>query len=120
MRNNDAVLAEQTADLVHKSHPIGDQTTANPMNSLDRQLFGGFDRNKPHVRTPGCLANRLGVIPIILVGLYIWRDELRADQSNVMPELGESLGPIVRAVRSFHPNDAGWKVCEEGRNVRTA
>jgi hypothetical protein len=71
--------------LVHKSHPIADQPTANPLNSLDRQLFSGFDRNEMHVRMVNGLAERLGVIPIILVGPHISRDELRADQSNVMP-----------------------------------
>jgi len=45
------MLAEQAADLVHKSHPIGDQPSANPMNCLDYQLFSGFDRNSPHGRT---------------------------------------------------------------------
>ena len=33
-----------------------------------------------------------------------------------MPQFGESLGPVVRAVRSLHPNNTGWEVC--GRKSR--
>src|SRR5580704_5554744 len=47
--NDDAVLTEKTADLIDEPDAISDQATANPMNRLHRQLFGGLDRHEAHV-----------------------------------------------------------------------
>ena len=41
-RNDNAVLPEKTADLIDESDAISNQATANPMNRLHCQLFGGL------------------------------------------------------------------------------
>ena len=40
-----------TADV---GDAIGDQTTADPMNRLHRQLFGGLDGHEAHGTGNGC------------------------------------------------------------------
>src|SRR6202020_2371120 len=68
--NDDAVLAEKTADLIDEPDAISDQATANPMNRLHRQLFGGLDRHEAHVWSADRLADTFRVIPVVLVGLH--------------------------------------------------
>ena len=74
--NDDAMLTEKTADLIDEPHAISDQSTANPMNRLHRQLFGGLDGHEAHVGSTDRLADGLRVISIVLVGLHVGRDEL--------------------------------------------
>jgi hypothetical protein len=46
-RNDNAVLPERTADLIDEPDAVSNQATANPMNRLHRQLFGGLDGDSP-------------------------------------------------------------------------
>jgi hypothetical protein len=95
--NDDAMLPEETADLIDEPDAIGDQTTADPMNRLHRQLFGGLDGHEAHVWSTDRLADSFRVIPIVLVGLYIGRDELWTDQSGQGLDLLETRGLDDRA-----------------------
>jgi len=92
------VLPEKTADLIDEPDAISNQATANPMNRLHRQLFGGPDRHEAHVWSADRLAYSLRIIPVVLVGLHIGRDELRTDQSDVVTKVGKRLRPKVGAV----------------------
>jgi hypothetical protein len=111
--NDNAVFPEKTADLIDEPDAVGNQATANPMNRLHRQLFGGLDRHEAHVRSAYRLANRLRIIPIVLVRLHIGRDKLRTDESDVVPKVGKRLRPKVRAVRCLQADKARRQVCEE-------
>jgi hypothetical protein len=46
--NDSPMLGGKTTDLIDESDPIGNQTPANAMNGLHRQLIGRFLRNKTH------------------------------------------------------------------------
>ena len=83
------------------------------MNRLHRQLFGGLDGHEAHVWSTDRLADGFRVIPIVLVGLHIGRDELRTDQSDIVTKIRKRLRPKVCAVRSLHANKARWQVGEE-------
>jgi hypothetical protein len=109
--NDDAVLPEKTADLIDEPDAIRDQATANPMNRLHRQLFGGLDGHEAHVWSTDRLAD--GVRPIVLIGLHIGRDELWTDQSDRVTKVRKRLRPKVCAVRSLHANKARWQVGED-------
>src|SRR5580700_3162851 len=111
--NDNAVFPEKTADLIDEPDAISDQATANPMNRLHRQLFGGLDGHEAHVWSTDRLADGFSVIPIVLVGLHIGRDELWTDQSDIVTKVGKRLRPKVCAVRSLHANKARWQVGEE-------
>jgi hypothetical protein len=53
-----------------------------------------------HVGSADRLADRLRVLPIVLVGLHIGRDELRTDQPDIVTKFGNRLRPKVSTVRS--------------------
>jgi hypothetical protein len=111
--NDNALLPEKTADFIDESDAIRDQTAANPMNRLHRQLFGGLDRHKAHVGSAYRLADGFRVIPIVLVELHVRRDELWTDQSGIVTQIRKRLRPKVCAVRSLHANKARGQVREE-------
>ena len=113
LRNDDAVLPEKTADLIDEPDAIGNQATANPMNCLHRQLLGRLDGHEAHARSTDRLADSFSVIPIVLIGLHIGRDELWTDQSDIVTKVRKRLRPKVCAVRSLHANKARWQVGEE-------
>jgi hypothetical protein len=113
------MLPEKTADLIDEPDPISDQATANPMDRLHCQLFGGLDRHKAHAWSTDRLTDGFGVIPIVLVGLHIRRDKLGTDQPNIMTNLRNRLRPKVRAVRSLHADETRGQVCEEWQNRMT-
>jgi hypothetical protein len=58
-------------------------------------------------------------IAIVLMALAVWRDELRADQAHVMPELPHLMGPIVGALAGFHAKATGGKLCDKGQKLRS-
>ena len=99
--------------MIDEFDAIRDQAAANPMNRLHRQLFSGLDRHKAHAGSADRLADGFRVIPIVLVGLHIGRDELWTDQSGIVTQIRKRLRPKVGAVRSFHANKARWQVREE-------
>ena len=73
LRNDDAVFTEQATDLVHKSNPTGDQSTANSMNSLNSQLFSRLDWHEPHgLCLCGCCQSRSRVRAVAAVEFYTW------------------------------------------------
>jgi hypothetical protein len=114
------MLPEKTADLIDEPDAIGNQATANPMNSLHRQLLGRLDGHEAHARSADRLADRLRIIPIVLVGLHVGCDELRADQSDVVTEFRKRLAPKVCAVRCLHADEARRQVCEKRWHGMTA
>jgi hypothetical protein len=100
--NDDPMLAKKIANLIDEPDAIGDQATANSMNRLHRQLFGGLDGHEAHVWSTDRLADGFRVIPIVLAGLHVGRDELWADQPDFAAKFRNRLRPKVCAVRSFH------------------
>src|SRR5580692_10438247 len=111
--NDNAVFPEKTADLIDEPDAISDQATADPMNRLHRQLRGRLDRHEAHVWSTDRLADGFSVIPIVLIGLHIGRDELWTDQSDVVTKVGKRLRPKVGAVRGLHPDEARRQVGEK-------
>jgi hypothetical protein len=107
------MLPEKTADLIDQPDAIRDQATANPMNRLHRQLFGGLDRHEAHIGSTDRLADGFSIIPIVLIGLHIGRDELWTDQSDIVTKFRKRLRPKVCAVRGFHADKARRQVYEK-------
>ena len=82
--DDNAEVPENTADLIDEPDAISNQATANPMNGLLGQLFGGLDGHEAHVWSAERLADGLRIIPVVLVGLHVGRDELWTDQSDIV------------------------------------
>ena len=85
-----AELAQETADLVHLSDATGHRERAGPVHHQYRQLLLALDRHEAHVRSPDGLADRVGVLGIVLAPLAVGRDVLRRHQRHRMPSLVSS------------------------------
>lgn len=76
-------------------------------------LLGGLDVHDAHVGSSNCLADRLGIERIVLVGLDVGLDELRRHHLDGVPERGELGGPEVGAAACLDANDAGLESSKE-------
>src|SRR5208282_3497546 len=95
-RRDYPMLAEQPAHLIDQRGAALEQLLAYPMQGLQVLLRCAFDRHEAH-RWPGHrLADRLGIIGVILVALAIGLHET----------VDSSASPCGRAARSRAPNGA--------------
>jgi hypothetical protein len=111
-----AMFGEDATYLIHESRPASHQALANPMESLDRQLFGRLGRNKAHRGSADRLADSLCIIPIVFVRFHIRRHKLRAYQAHLVTKLRKQACPVVRTVGSFHPDQARRKIGKKRRH----
>jgi hypothetical protein len=87
------------------------------VNRLHRQLFGGLDGDEVHVWSTDRLADGFSVIPIVLFGLHIGRDELWTDQSDIVTKVRKPLRPKVCAFHASRPTRHGGRFA---KNTDTA
>jgi hypothetical protein len=64
LRQNEAVLGQEPAELIDQGGPLPHQPAAHPVQSLDILLRHRLDRDKAHTRPGHGLADRLGVTGI--------------------------------------------------------
>src|SRR5436190_16146836 len=114
--DDNAMLGEDATNLIDEFRPASHQALANPMESLDRQLFGGLWRNKAHRGSADCLADSLCIIPIIFVRFHIRCHKLRAYQADLVTKLRKHACPVVRAVGSFHPDQTRRQIGKKRRD----
>src|SRR5712692_6440588 len=96
------VLGHQAADLVGLGCALLDQAAANAVHRLDVLLLEALHRYKAHARPRHPLADRLGVIGIVLVALHIRLHELRGDQLHRESSLLQPARPVVRSSAGLH------------------
>lgn len=80
------------------------------MNGQHRLLLRVFDGDKPHRGPAHRLADRLGIIAIILAGLpavAIGNDEARIDNPRIVPQPNQLPGPIVCSRARFQATKQG-------------
>jgi hypothetical protein len=78
---NDTELHKQPADLVDLGGSLSDEPLTHAMHHEHRLLLQVFRVYKAHVRARNGLADRLSIVRVVLVDLYIglyqlWRDQL--------------------------------------------
>jgi hypothetical protein len=113
-RNHDAVFTEQAADLVRQLGSAANQPAAYTVNALHILLPDALSRNKLHVRSADCLADRCRIIGIVLRPiLQVGFDKLWRNQSDRVPERCKYTRPEMRTSGRFDSNHTGWQVREE-------
>jgi hypothetical protein len=66
--------------------------------------------HEPHRGPLDRLADRFGVVAVVLALATIWSDELSGHDPHRVAEGLETTCPLVRAATGFQPNYAGLKV----------
>jgi hypothetical protein len=77
------------------------------LSESDRPQSGTKHKTRP--RAPGGLADRLGVVAVVLGALDEGLHVLRWDQAHVVAEGGQFPCPMVRTGARFH-RDLGWQM----------
>jgi hypothetical protein len=84
---------------------------------LDVLLLNAFYRHETHVRSAHGLADRFGIVGVVLVAFHIRLDKLGADQSGIMPQFDQFPCPIVRPGTGLQANQARRQVGEKGQHL---
>ena len=69
--------------------------------------------HKSHGRSLRSLTDRFRIRGVILLTLHEWINVSSRDQPNLLPELCYLARPVMRALASFHRDDAAWERREE-------
>ena len=72
------------------------------MHRLDILLLDGLHRHEAHARSTHRLADRFGIVGVVLIALHIRLHELRCDQLHAITTRLQLTRPIVRGA------DARW------------
>jgi len=116
-RRDYPMLAEQPAHLIDQRGAALEELLAHPVQCLNVLLRCALDRNKPHRRPAYRLADRLGIVGVILVALEVGLHELWAHQLHRMAELLYLARPVVRRTARFHPRQTGLQLCQQAEQV---
>ena len=107
LRQNNPVFGQQTADLVDELSAAANQPTAHAVKALKILLLDRLLRNESHVGPRYGLADRLGIVGIVLLRLHVRLDELRRHQTDRVTLAAEHSRPIMRAATCLNANQAG-------------
>lgn len=88
------------------------------MHDQHRLLLLALDRHKAHVRSPDRLADRLGIVRVVLAALAVGDHELRCHELYRVPQLGELAAPIVSAATRFDADQARRQLRKELQHLR--
>ena len=100
--------------------PLANQAFTHLQNHALRLLRDRLHWNKMHARSPCRLADRLGVVTVILAALDVGFDVLGRDQTHLVAQRDQFASPMVCAAAGFHGNLGGRKLGEKGKQLRTA
>ncbi len=117
LRNDEAKLAEQAANLIGLRRTRLHEALANPVQCQHRLLLNILDRHKAHVRSTNSLADGLGVGCIILVGLDVGLNELGCHQAYGVAHCLKLACPVMRAAAGLHAEQTRRQVDEECRHL---
>jgi len=93
--------------MVDDRRALMHEELTHSMQGLDVLLLDALHRNEPHRRTAGCLDDRLGIVPVVLVCLDERRHELRTDELYLDAAGLQLPRPMMRRGTSLH-DDESW------------
>ena len=105
------------ADRVDGLRTLPDQQVAGTEHQGRSLLLLALHRNKAHVRTLRCLADRLGIGNIILLPLHERLHIGRGDQPNIMANPHQFARPVVCAAASLQRHQASGLILKEPQHL---
>jgi hypothetical protein len=102
-----STIQQETPDLAHDGCPVIYHALSGAMQCLNVLLLNRFLGNEGNVGLPGCGADRLSIIAVVLLSAHKRLHVLRADDFYLVPERFEFPCPVKRARACFHDNDTG-------------
>ena len=108
------------AHCVDQSGALTDQGLTHLQDHALGLLRDGFHRHEMHALTPGGLADRFGVVSIVLAAFDKGFDILRRDETHRVAERGQFAGPMMRRATGFQGDDGGRELPEVGNYLPAA
>ena len=93
------------------------QPVAHPVHGLQVELLVGLDGNKTHVLARHRFGDRFGIEEVVLVRLEEGFDELRRDESHVVPLLAQCGADKVRTGTGFDADQRRLQVRGVGQQL---
>src|SRR2546423_11948711 len=115
--DHDAVFRQQAAHLVDQRGAAFYQLLPDPVKRLHLELGSCLDWHEAHRWAPGSLADRLGIVGVVLVGFDVGLYQSRTDQPYAMTQLLDLARPIMRARAGFHRHRASRQLGDEGQQL---
>jgi hypothetical protein len=104
-----AELGQQAADAVDAGRALSLQALAQAVHAQHALLLDGLHGHEAHARARGGLADRCGVVRVVLAGralAAVGLDELRVQQARRQTQRSQAARPVVRAGADLHGHDA--------------
>jgi hypothetical protein len=101
---HDSELGQQPANLIALRCGCTDKSLPRPVQTQQRLLLDRFERDKSHVGSSDCLADRFRIPRIVLVALHLRLHELRRHQFDRVTERAELARPEMSATTGFQPH----------------
>ena len=122
--HGDAELQQQPADAVDARGAIGLHPLAQAVHAQQALLLDALDRNKTHVRPACSLADRRGIVGVVLANVplaAVRRGQVRRDDARVQPHGQQLARPVVGAGTDFHHDHAArWQLRAPGQELLAA
>jgi len=118
LREHVTELGEQSPQAVDRRGALLDEPLSRTVQAQVGLLLEALHRYEPHAGAADRLADRLGVVAVVLAALAVGRDEFRCHQPHPVPEPGKSPRPVVRAGARLHPDQARWELRDELEQLR--
>src|SRR5271165_6861093 len=106
--------------LISSVRPLANQAFAHLQNHALSLLRDRLRRHEMHARSPRRLADRLGIIAVILATFDVGFDIWGRDQTYHVAERDQFAGPIMSAATGFQGDLGAGKLRKEGDQLRAA
>ena len=116
----EAELGRVTADRVDQLRAIGDQALARCHQHLRGLALRSLDGHEAHARPAHRLADRIGIVPIVLAAPYVWLHVLRWHQFHLVPQRGQLAGPVIRPAAGLHADLRRRQPFEKAQHIAPA
>jgi len=107
LSNHDAILGEQSTNLIDLGDAITHQQASDAVHALNVLLLDAIDSYIAHCRAGSCLDDCLGIIAVVLLRFDKRLHELRSNHLNLVSHRHETTRPVVSATTCFQGNSTG-------------
>ena len=118
LRRDDAEFRGMPPERIDRLRPLADQHLPMPQDDRRRLLIHRLHRHRAHRRTRGRLADRFGIVAVVLAPFDERLHVLGWDQRHPMAHAGEHPAPVVRAGAGFEGHLRRRQLAEKPFDLR--
>src|SRR5215471_6889036 len=105
--NDNTVLQEEPADLIHHRCPVLHKPLPHAMERLEILLLDSFNRYGRDIGSLARFRQRQRIIGIIFLPPPEWGHVLRSQYAYLMAQRAKASRPVMRPTTRFHEDEGG-------------